>query len=62
MIPVSPFWMPRLTDMASNRPVVSTVTAVVSSSLNTTRSSQREPSPRVNEKSSSNAVSFSLIA
>jgi hypothetical protein len=61
VIPVSPFFMPLVTNMTSNNPVVSTVIAVANSSLRTTLSSQREPSPRVNENSSSNTVSFSFI-
>ena len=50
--------MPLLIDMTSNKPVASTVSAVVNSSLSTTLSSQREPSPRVNENSSSNGGEF----
>ncbi len=48
---VNPCCMALLTEKVSNKPVVSTVSAVANSSLSTTLSSQREPSPRVNENS-----------
>ncbi len=54
--------VPLLTDTASSKPEISTVSAVANSSLSTIRSNQREPSPRVKENSSSKAVSFWLIS